>query len=353
MNPDLQHVHALCEHQGLLVAAGVFSTPGNNIARWNGSTWQPFGPGISGPVGAPSPDVVWALASWGGTLYAGGTFNAVNGNPAGGLLGWNGASWQAVGGGMDGPVPALGSYAGELIAGGPFTLAGGVPATPSGVARWDGSSWSAVGSSDNSGVYSLAVSNGELFAGAYTWTLPSGVTQGIARFDGASWQPLGTGLDLGLFPVGETKALADHGGDLFVGGTFFKAGGVVSPYLARWSTPHPSVSLSQPSGPGAGVFVTNVGMIPGHEYFNVFSDSLCAAPGTGPYLGLCAPDPSFLLFQVTLPVGALPIHFVAPVGVSAFGEYQLPAGLSLDGVCFDWTGGTLGCWSPVTRFQIQ
>ena len=242
---------------------------------------------------------------------------------------------------------------GDLIVGGHFASAGGV-ATPGNIARWDGASWHAVGSSDNTDLYSLAVSNGNLFAGAPIWALPSGVTRGIARFDGAMWQPLGTGLYPPSYSATPAaRALLDHGGDLFVGGDFLTAGGLVSPYLARWSTPHPSLSLSQPGGPGTGVSIIDVGLIPGHEYFNVFSDSLCGLPGTGPYLGLCAPDPSFLLFQVTLPVGVLPIHFVALGGTAEFGGYQLPAGLSLDSLCFDWTGGTLGCWSPVTRFTVQ
>ena len=63
-----------------------------------------------------------------GELIAGGWFTIAGGNPAACIARWDGATWQPLGSGMNGPVYALTVYppqAGELIAGGEFTTAGG------------------------------------------------------------------------------------------------------------------------------------------------------------------------------------------------------------------------------------
>lgn len=44
---------------------------------------------------------------------------------------------------------------GDIVAGGDFTTAGGVPASR--IARWDGASWSALGTGMNDSVYALSV----------------------------------------------------------------------------------------------------------------------------------------------------------------------------------------------------
>jgi trimeric autotransporter adhesin len=338
-------VQALSEYGGQLYAGGAFTAgfgnPASYLMRFTGAAWTPVGSGLNGPV--------LALAVYNGELYAGGPFSLAGGVAAQGVARWNGTSWQPVGTGVQGGhVRALTVSNGTLLAGGTFASAGGVTAT--GIAQWDGASWQALLDVGNTGVHSIAVLNGDVYASASTWALPSGFTQGVARFDGTAWHPLGSGMT-GVFPG---PALATHGGQLFAGGEFLVMGGIVSPYLSRWGAPNPTLALTQPGGAGAGVVITNTGLVPGREYYNVFSDSLCPGPpGTGPYLGLCAPDPSFLLLQFSLPVGSVPIHFVAGASVVSSGGYQLPAGLSLDGVCFDWTGGSLGCWSQVARITVQ
>src|SRR5262249_51849660 len=101
------------------------------------------------------------------------------------------------------------------------------------------------------------------------------------------------------------------------------------------------------------VAITNANLDAGHEYYNIFSLEPCpGALGSGPYLGLCATETSFLAFQFLLPVGAAPFHVLAPASLATWGPYPVPP-ITLDGVCFDWTGATLGPVSPVIRFTIQ
>jgi hypothetical protein len=71
-----------------LIAGGPFAgvVPGlNGVARWDGATWQPLGPGIvSGGVNA--------LAVRSGELIVGGAFSNAGGQLAHDLARWHGAS---------------------------------------------------------------------------------------------------------------------------------------------------------------------------------------------------------------------------------------------------------------------
>ena len=105
---------------------------------------------------------------------------------------WDGSSWRAVGGNVQGRYQALGtvyslSFNGEnLFVGGDFPLAGGVPAV--GLAKWNGTQWSALGSGISSNAY--------------------------------------------------ITALATTGTDLYVAGVFDSAGGKPATNIARWRIPH-------------------------------------------------------------------------------------------------------------------
>ena len=135
-------VGALCVHEGDLVIGGSFSRVNHaisspNVARFNYATWTwnyfyPFG-------GGPGP--VFCLASHGAGLAAGGGFGAATGWPyehvalaqrptVPGRTNW----WNALESGLDGDVYALASDGTFLYAGGCFAHAGGLESP--GIARW-------------------------------------------------------------------------------------------------------------------------------------------------------------------------------------------------------------------------
>ncbi len=105
----------------VLVVGGDFTTAGgvkcNNIARWDGSQWQPLGTGMN--------STVRALTVYNGELIAGGSFTTAGGVACNCIARWDGSQWQPLGTGMNGTVFALTAYNGDLIAGGSFTTAGG------------------------------------------------------------------------------------------------------------------------------------------------------------------------------------------------------------------------------------
>jgi hypothetical protein len=141
---------------------------------------------------------------------------------------------------------------------------------------------------------------------------------------------------------------------LFAGGSLAWAGANPSQGIAKWSGARPHLSLTQSAGPGSGVVVRNLGLDLGAETFNVFSLTPCiGGVGTGPYMGLCATNPADLVTQVLLPLGIEPFHFLAPGSSATFGPYPVWAGATLEGICFTWSGGGLGCVSPVRRLVVQ
>jgi trimeric autotransporter adhesin len=228
---------------GNLYIAGNFTVVGGilatNIAKWNGSNWSALGLGLSGPRFYGQRSLVSALAVSGSDLYASGVFTNAGGVAAHGIAKWNGSSWSALGSGLGGvpadqlQVSALAVSGNDLYAGGWFKTAGGVAATN--VARWNGSSWSALSSGMNGVVYALAASGSSVYAGGY-FTTAGGITaSNIARWNGSAWSALGLGIagtPFGALPV---LALAVSGSDVYVGGTFTRAGGVASTNIAKWN----------------------------------------------------------------------------------------------------------------------
>ncbi|MEZ4702043.1 MAG: T9SS type A sorting domain-containing protein [Rhodothermales bacterium] len=132
--------------EGSLYAGGGFTDIDgkeiNRIARWDGTAWEPLGAGIDGEILFGSG--VSALAADAEYVYAAGDFESAGGIPANNIARWDGQSWEPLGGGLNSRVDVLRvGPDGSLYAAGFFTEAGGVPVSQ--LARWDGERWHAVG----------------------------------------------------------------------------------------------------------------------------------------------------------------------------------------------------------------
>ncbi len=216
---------------GNLYAGGEFTTAGgvsaDYIAKWDGSAWSPLGGGVSGAqylyVRSLACDAV-------GNLYAGGGFITAGGVIANYVAKWDGATWSALGSGMNGAVHALVfDAAGSLYAGGEFTTAGGVSARR--IAKWNGTTWSSLSSAIPDAVHALAFdAAANLYVGGDFIPVGGSSANHIATWDGTIWSPVGSGVS------GSAHALAaDSTGNLYVGGDFVTAGNHASAYIARWT----------------------------------------------------------------------------------------------------------------------
>ncbi len=228
-------INAVEQVDGVIFAAGNFSTAdgvaSNNIARWNGYSWEALGLGTDGTI--------HDLEIIGDDLYVGGEFSEAGGITANKIARYNTTSnqWFRLGNvGNDG-IGGAGEYSkvfsleesstGDLLVGGYFATAGLVSARA--IASWNGGSWSAMGSGLNSAVYDISVS-GSLVAVGGRFTEAGGSSANrVAIWNGANWSDLGTGID------GEVYAVSYSGSTLFVGGDFSNAGSSAANNIAQWS----------------------------------------------------------------------------------------------------------------------
>jgi Domain of unknown function (DUF5122) beta-propeller len=374
-------IYDLAVHQGDLIVGGAFTAagfaPANRVARWNGSAWSGLGTGMN--------HAVFSLAVYGGELIAGGDFTVAGGVGANHIARWDGSMWQPLADGCDLGVQALVVYGNELVASGHFAHAGLVPTAN--VARWNGSIWQPLGSGIGvffyNSVGALHVHDGELIAGG-NFTVAGGVSAlNVARWNGSVWQPIGSGVQAGVYALADAGAdliaaganfitrwdgaswqptgvvsglagtLASWGNGVLAGGNLLSVGGVDAPFLARLSSPQPRITVLQPFGP-EDVVIANSWLIPGHEYFNLASLNPCAGgPGTGPYGGLCFNNLADLMWQLLLPAGAVPFHFIATSPDASFGPFGIPIGLSFEAICVNLTAAPAGCVSSVVGHTVQ
>lgn len=261
-------INALLPHKGELIAAGSFSSIGtittSNIAAWNGTTWQAFGPGLSNSVNCllefngeliagagnqPSAVMRWTGSSWQpmGAITQGVramiVYNGeliVAGNITGGSLNlnniarWTGTTWESLGGGTNYDISALAEYQGNLIAAGTFDMAGGAPMLH--IAQWNGSTWEPLGEGLANRPASMAVHEGRLVVDGPTSSSPGQPgAKSLAQWDGREWTVIpGTlGYEVGLTVSAMLSTMEQNGPCLWVGGRFSIAGGTCVNNLAK------------------------------------------------------------------------------------------------------------------------
>jgi hypothetical protein len=289
-------VDAIAVSGGKVYAGGTFTNAGGNanadfLAVWDGSSWQPFcgatgpggnvtslqivdqtlyaggefqnGAGIASadyllacdlPGGAPHPTVVnpthafagpvYALTADGnGTLYAGGGFTNLAGDPAADHVAYlpAGGAWQHMGTGGGSCQCAVTTFVDGLTAVGTDVYVGTRASDVAGiaqadyVARWNGSDWFAVGADSSGGngwlpagtaINALAGDGANLFVtGSFQNANGDARADNVAFFDGTSWHPVGSdGAGNGPWSgTGNALALVDR--QLYAAGSFTSAGG--------------------------------------------------------------------------------------------------------------------------------
>jgi hypothetical protein len=191
-----------------------------------------------GGINGANTYVYAAVVDGSGNLYIGGSFTLAGGVSENHIAKWDGHSWSELGGGVysslnSGVVYALAVSGSNVYVGGYFTTAGGIGVQN--IAKWDGKSWSRVGSGLSSEVHALAVSGGEVYAGGGTFTLEGYSALGIVKWNGTNWSGLGLGLGCTYPCFPYVAALTVSGSDVYVGGTFETAGGILASNIAKWN----------------------------------------------------------------------------------------------------------------------
>lgn len=223
-----------------LIASGAITLEGSDyIAQYDGQRWQGMGQGI---VSIARSMAVFDGGS-GPRLFA--TWPP-NGSSVAFVLGvWNGEAWSAMGTDQQVGFRPVVLWVHDDGSGAALYLGGDARWTPGGLRRFDGAAWSMVGGGVLGGsVEAMTTYDDGTGAALYvggSFTSAGGVpASGIARWKQGRWSPLGAGLS-----GGTVRALAvfDEDGpgpapaSLYLAGTFTHAGGLHSPFVARWGPP--------------------------------------------------------------------------------------------------------------------
>jgi len=222
---------------GGIFAMRVDADTVRNIARWNGNAWSGLDEGIGGMYSS-----VHALAfDKNETLYAGGYFSTIAGDTVAGfrtqhIARWNGTSWTALRSGIaseNGVATLFVDKEGILYAGGDFKIADTVAA--SGIATWSDDTWGALGKGTNDVIYSILDDRkGNLYAAGEFTSITGVYAHRIARREGSQWKPLGRGVRSSEGACSIHEMALDSTGNLYVMGVFDSAGSVAAKNIARW-----------------------------------------------------------------------------------------------------------------------
>ena len=237
-------IHRLRNVGSALIAAGQFAneTTGatasefTSVASFNGQTWTGLGSNLFCMGDAGSPCVGDAIMH-NDSLYATGSFS-LSGTSERNIARWNGTAWEPVGGGIGPDLlfsgRTLASFEGRLIVGGKFTQAGSL--TTSNIAAWDGASWQPLGTGLPDAVEDLVVFQGSLHASGRI-DAQGTPRRGVTRWNGTDWEPLGEGLQFpGVQNFEDTWWMQVHGNHLYIAGKFNSAGNVSgTSRIARWN----------------------------------------------------------------------------------------------------------------------
>jgi hypothetical protein len=181
-----------------LFAGGYFTLAGRSVelVAWNGSAWT--------AVANFDFGMILALADNDqGTIYAGGSFRTINGQPNfTNVAAYSSGTWSRLGLGLNDAVQSFAQDSrGNVYAGGMFTASGSVGI--SGVAQWDGDSWSAVSATNNRAT-DVAMGPGNVLYASGVFTEAAGAPSRIVSMrlgTDVNWKPI-------AMPSGEQSSFA-------------------------------------------------------------------------------------------------------------------------------------------------
>ena len=229
----------------------------NNLARWNGSTWNVVGSSAT-PMGNGTENTVWELTYSGGFLYVGGDFIGAMTNgaktSANGIVRWNGTTWTpfgnsmgAGGNGVNFTVNTITPVGSVVYVGGDFNQAynsTGNTVNADMLARWTGTNWATLGGSAVKALATVSAASfsaGELTAEGIVAAYGTGLATSSAT---ATSTPLPTTL------AGTTVAVRDSAGVTRNAPLFFVSSGQIN-FVVPTGTAAGSADITVTAGDGS------------------------------------------------------------------------------------------------------
>jgi trimeric autotransporter adhesin len=150
-----------------------------DIAIFDGTSWLPWGNGLSGP-----DTHVNDIIQYKGKIYIGGYFKKSGGDPGNFIAAWDGTQWDDVGGGLNAQPRSFIIYKDELYTGGPFTKAGNLDVRY--IAKWDGEKWHSLNSDFSHSPSQFAILKNELYVGGNFRTINGDSISRVAKYNQAT-----------------------------------------------------------------------------------------------------------------------------------------------------------------------
>ncbi len=258
------YVGSITIFNGDLIVGGHFDSINNirvnNIARWDGISWNALGQGFE-ETGA----YVSALEVYNGELYAAGNFHFSGNDTVSNIAKWNGSFWEGLKNGLDDYVTSMHVFENKLIIGGVFSgpLIDSLTQASPAIVAWNGVNWGDFGlqyfdmPSDftihNDTLYASGSASVKFYNGTY-WTdiaHPSGGATpwimgiesflnsifvcgyfqsppDIGRYNGIDYDSLANAL-------GFVNELEVFNGELYVGGGFSHINGLMRSNISRYN----------------------------------------------------------------------------------------------------------------------
>ena len=221
---------------------GVFTTAGgvqvNGITRWDGRTYHALGEGVNTTFpGVTMESGVFDMVVHGTDIYAVGNFRLIGTDTVNGIAKWNGTTWISMGTGADFLPRTITLDGNYLYVGGDFRNICGIAANR--IARYNllTSTWEAlgggVGDDIHGNVSDIVVRDGNVYACGFFANADVVTVNNIAYWnESGGWHTMLDGMPV----YGQTylQTMAFVGDQLYVGGLFMYAGGVLVNNLARW-----------------------------------------------------------------------------------------------------------------------
>lgn len=224
--------------------AGIASTL--NIWKYDGSAFTALGTGANGTVAG--------MAVWidGTSIYIAGTFTTANGVTVNRSGYWNGTTFVAIGGGLNGGATCVTiARNGNVYYGGSFTASVTTTTSMSFIGMWNGTSWAPLSTgATGSTIYSMTFGpDGLLYVCGFYNTIGPFITTWPGVWNGSSWQLLDLNTTSGTPQVLTITALPN--GDLYEGddtaGTRIVGSATVSPTNTNTVSVYPTFTLFGPT----------------------------------------------------------------------------------------------------------
>lgn len=165
-------IRATALHNDNLIFSGRINGV-NAVLSWDGETFQSILPGLN------APGFDYAIASYQGEIFLGGTYTSLPGRNFNGLARWNGTQWQPVPGWPGGTVQHMRVLDETLIV-----------VSEGRVFQWQWSAWSQLGAAFEGEINAIAESEGALHVAGQFPSTPGFPDCHVFRWNGAAWQRL-------------------------------------------------------------------------------------------------------------------------------------------------------------------